>query len=87
MNGDFFAVAVETGVRRQVQFKQDTIWKLIDIQSRMTEGKGIGYERWAKKHNLKAMAQTLILLEEKGLTDEDALNQRIAELETTWCQK
>ena len=68
----------------QVQFKQDTIGKLIDIQSKMTEGKGIGYERWAKKHNLKAMAQTLILLEEKGLTDEDALNQRIAELETKY---
>ena len=57
---------------------------MIDIQSRMTEGKGIGYERWAKKHNLKAMAQTLILLEEKGLTDEDALNQRIVELETKY---
>ena len=68
----------------KAQFKQDTIGKLIDIQSRMTEGKGIGYERWAKKHNLKAMAQTLILLQEKGLTDEDALNQRIAELETKY---
>ena len=68
----------------KVQFKQDTIGKLIDIQSRMTEGMGIGYERWAKKHNLKVMAQTLILLEEKGLTDEDALNQRIAELETKY---
>ena len=68
----------------KAQFKQDIIGKLIDIQSRMTEGKGIGYERWAKKHNLKAMAQTLILLEEKGLTDEDALNQRIAELETKY---
>ena len=30
------------------------------------------------------MAQTLILLEEKGLTDEAALNQRIAELETKY---
>ena len=68
----------------KAQFKQDTIGKLIDIQSRMTEGMGIGYERWAKKHNLKVMAQTLILLEEKGLTDEDALNQRIAELETKY---
>ena len=66
----------------KVQFKQDTIGKLIDIQSRMTEGKSIGYERWAKKHNLKAMAQTLIFLEEKGLTDEVALDQRIAELDT-----
>ena len=66
----------------KVQFKQDTIGELIDIQSRMTEGKGIGYERWAKKHNLKAMSQTLILLQEKGLLNEDALDQRIAELNT-----
>ena len=66
----------------KTQFKQDTIGKLIDIQAKLKQGKGIGYERWAKKHNLKAMAQTLILLEEKGLTDEDALDQRIAELDT-----
>ena len=66
----------------KVQFKQDTIGKLIDIQSRMTEDKGIGYKRWITKHNLKAMAQTLIFLEEKGLTDEVALDQRITELDT-----
>ena len=68
----------------KTQFKQDTIGKLIDIQSRMTEGKGIGYKRWLTKHNLKVMAQTVKLLQEKGLTDEDALNQRIAELETKY---
>ena len=66
----------------KAQFKQDTIGKLVDIQAKLKQGKGIGYERWAKKHNLKAMAQTLILLEQKGLTDEDALDQRIAELDT-----
>ena len=68
--------------KTKVQSKQDTIGKLIDIQSRMTEGKGIGYKRWITKHNLKAMAQTLIFLEEKGLTDEVALDQRITELDT-----
>ena len=66
----------------KAQFKQDTIGKLIDIQSKMTEDKGIGYKRWITKHNLKAMAQTLIFLEEKGLTDEVALDQRITELDT-----
>ena len=66
----------------KAQSKQDAIRKLIDIQAKLKQGKGIGYERWAKKHNLKAMAQTLILLEEKDLTDEDALDQRIAELDT-----
>ena len=68
----------------KAQFKQDTIGKLIDIQSRMTEGKGIGYKRWLTKHNLKVMAQTVKLLQEKGLTDEDALNRRIGELETKY---
>ena len=68
----------------KAQFKQDTIGKLIDIQSRMTEGKGIGYKRWLTKHNLKVMAQTVNLLQEKGLTDEDALNQCITELETKY---
>ena len=68
----------------KVQFKQDTIGKLIDIQSRMTEGKGIGYKRWLTKHNLKVMAQTVKLLQEKDLTDEDTLNQRITELETKY---
>ena len=66
----------------KAQSKQDAIRKLIDIQAKLKQGKGIGYERWAKKHNLKAMAQTLILLEEKGLTDEGALDQRITELDT-----
>ena len=70
--------------KRAVQPKPDRIGKLVDIQAKLKQGKGIGYERWAKKHNLKAMAQTLILLEEKGLTDEAALNQRIAELETKY---
>ena len=68
----------------KAQFKQDAIGNLIDIQSRMTEGKGIGYECWAKKFNLKAMSQTLILLQEKDLLNEDDLNQRIAELETKY---
>ena len=68
----------------KAQFKQDTIGKLIDIQAKLAAGKGTGYERWAKKYNLKAMAQTLILLQEKDLLNEDALNQRIAELENKY---
>ena len=70
--------------KRTVTLKPDRIGKLIDIQAKLAEGKGAGYERWAKKFNLKAMAQTLLLLQEKGLTDEDTLNQRIAELETKY---
>ena len=62
--------------------KPDKIRKLVDIQANVAAGKGIGYERWAKKFNLKRWSQTLILLQEKDLTSEDALHQRIAELKT-----
>ena len=62
--------------------KSDKIRKLVDIQANVAAGKGIGYERWAKKFNLKRWSQTLCLLQEKKLLSEDALHQRIAELQT-----
>ena len=62
--------------------KPDKIRKLVDIQANVAAGKGIGYERWAKKFNLKRWSQTLCLLQEKKLLSEDALDQRIAELKT-----
>ena len=59
----------------KVQSKPTNLAKLIDIQAKLTEGKGIGYECWAKKFNLKAMSQTLILLQEKDLLNEDDRGQ------------
>ena len=70
--------------KRAVQPKPDRIGKLVNIQAKLKQGKSIGYERWAKKHNLKAMSQTLILLQEKGLLDEDALDRRIDELQAQY---
>jgi hypothetical protein len=49
---------------------------LIDIQAKMQEGKGKGYERWAKLYNLKQMAQTLIYLQEQGLDDYTVLKEK-----------
>ena len=46
---------------------------IIDIQERMTQGKGPGYEQWAKLYNLKQMAATLQYLQETNLTDYDTL--------------
>ena len=42
---------------------------VIDIQQRVAQGKGPGYERWAKLYNLKQMAAALQFLQETGLTD------------------
>lgn len=46
---------------------------LLDIQAMIAKGKGPGYERWAKVHNIKQIAQTLMFLEEHGLRDYDEL--------------
>ncbi len=46
---------------------------LLDIQKMIAKGKGPGYERWAKVHNIKQMAQTLLFLEGHNLRDYDEL--------------
>ena len=46
---------------------------IIDIRERMAQGKGPGYERWAKVYNLKQMAAALQYLREHDLMDYDAL--------------
>ena len=60
---------------------------LLDIQKMIAKGKGPGYERWAKVHNIKQMAQTLLFLEEHNLRDYSELeikaktvSQRFAEI-------
>ena len=49
---------------------------LLDIQAMIAKGKGPGYERWAKVHNIKQMAQTLLFLEEHDLRDYEELAQK-----------
>ena len=46
---------------------------LIDIQSKMQDGKGEGYRHWATIFNIKEMSKTLLFLKENGLDDYDAL--------------
>ena len=53
---------------------------LIDIEAKLSEGKGSGYERWAKVHNLKQMAQTINYLREHGLLDLNELKKRTSDI-------
>lgn len=48
---------------------------LIDIQAKLQQAHSPGFERWAKLHNLKEMAKTLVYLQEKGLTAYDELEK------------
>lgn len=55
---------------------------LIDIEAKLHEGKGGGYERWAKVHNLKQMAQTVNYLREHDLLDYDELKKKSSDATT-----
>ena len=52
---------------------------LIDIQAKIAQGKGAGYERWAKVYNVKQIAKALLFLEDHGIRDLDALSARAKE--------
>lgn len=47
--------------------KPKAVSLLVDIQQKIQQGKGPGYERWAKSFNLKQMAQTVLYLQEHNL--------------------
>jgi len=63
--------------RSSAQSKQISL--LIDIQEKLRQGKGSGYERWAKVFNLKQMAQTMNYLTEHNIQSYEELNSRTEE--------
>ena len=54
---------------------------LVDIEAQLRAGKGPGYERWAKRFNIKQMAQTLNYLTENGLLDYHDLKKKSQQAE------
>lgn len=67
--------AALSGSRQRPGQPRQKISLAIDIQSRL-QGKGPGYERWAKVFNLKQMAAALAYLQDNGLTDYEQLEQK-----------
>jgi len=51
---------------------------LIDIQAKIREGKGAGYEQWARIFNIKQAAKTLLFLKEHGIDSYDDLVKKSA---------
>ena len=49
---------------------------LVDIQAKLREGKGRGYEQWAKIFNLKQAAKTLVFLQENGIDSYEDLKKK-----------
>ena len=56
--------------------KRERASLLVDIETKLAEGKGAGYERWAKVFNVKQMAKTLLYLQEHGIKSRAELTAR-----------
>ena len=55
---------------------------LIDIQAKIREGKGAGYEHWARIFNIKQTAKTLLFLKDTGIDSYDDLVKKTAAMST-----
>lgn len=62
---------------KQTIVQSNGIQRTVDIAAKRAEGKGVGYERWAKVHNLQQMAKAQFLLE-TGFSSQDELDTAVA---------
>ena len=63
----------DSGTKTRTEQPPKRVSLLIDIQSKLQQGKGKGYEQWAKLHNLKEAAKTLLYLQENGIDSYEEL--------------
>ena len=62
-------------VGKEVPLTRTDISFLIDIQKKLSEGKGAGYEQWAKVFNIKQKANALILAEQAHLASMEEITE------------
>lgn len=65
----------ESLVPKSKSFAERINYSLIDIQKKLQEGKGGGYQRWAKVFNVKQTAKTILFLQERGIYDYESLKK------------
>ena len=56
----------------------NTLQRMVDREAKRAEGKGVGYDRWAAKHNLKQMAATVTAYQQYGFSSPEQLEAAVA---------
>ena len=63
--------------RQKCPTSEQKFQMLVDIQAKLAEGKGTGFARWAKQHNLKEMSRTLVFLQENKIGSIEEMQERV----------
>ena len=53
----------------------NTLQRMVDREAKRAEGKGVGYDRWAAKHNLKQMAATVTAYQQYGFSSPEEMDE------------
>lgn len=70
-------IAPVIGIRKKQKFIQlNRFDLLINIPEKLRQGKGAGYERWAKTFNIKQTAEVLLFLQENDIHTYEDLKQK-----------
>lgn len=69
---------------KQPKRQEKSVNLLVDIQAKLLQGKGKGYEQWAKIFNLKQMAQTVNFLQEHKLLVYSDLEEKAKKCTATF---
>ena len=67
----------EHQLRQKCPAPEQKFQMLVDIQAKLAEGKGAGFARWAKQHNLKEMSRTLVFLQENKIGSIEEMQKRV----------
>ena len=62
------------------KYSRSQIELYINIEAKLRDGRGKGYERWAQRHNTDAIAQSMIYLKENHFDSCEMLEDTIQEL-------
>ncbi len=73
-------LSVITPAKGKASRHEHGLVSLVDIETAMRDGKGPGYERWAKVFNIKQMSKALLFLQEKGIKDYEGLVKKTEEM-------
>ena len=62
------------------EYTYSQVKRLVDIEAKLREGKGKGYQVWAERNNIDAKAQSIIFLKEHNIGSIDELEDQISKL-------
>ena len=76
-SGDGFLLSGASRQDRRTVPKAKPFYSLIDLQQKLIEGKGGGYQHWGKVFNVKQTAKTISYLKERGIDSYDQLKDLV----------